>query len=178
MTASDEGPRETPPEDPRPRPQFGELAPEGWSWQPPPEQRPRHNPPPPPASRPAASPGGVPRWDRPLTLALLILGLLGATFAASVLIALPDAVQLLYTQQNLGTYVPAASVAPLLVLGMVLQGLIWLVTAGVSVWLLVRGRRAFYLPLVGAAVSLVALFVVMSLAITSDPTLLEFYSRP
>jgi len=120
----------------------------------------------------------VPRWDRPLTLALLILGLLGATFAASVLIALPDAVQLLYTQQNLGTYVPAASVAPLLVLGMVLQGLIWLVTAGVSVWLLVRGRRAFYLPLVGAAVSLVALFVVMSLAITSDPTLLEFYSRP
>ncbi|RNE63796.1 hypothetical protein EEJ31_06105 [Cryobacterium tepidiphilum] len=113
-----------------------------------------------------------------MTLVLLILGLLGATFAASVLVALPDAVQLLYTQQNLGTYVPAASVEPVLTIGMVLQGLTWLATAGVSVWLLVRGRRAFYVPVIGAAVSLVALFVVMSIALSSDPTLLDFYSRP
>lgn len=177
MTTPDgASPPGTPPEDRRPRPQFGELAPEGWSWQPPqPEQADRNPTPPPP---PAPAPGGVPRWDRAVTMTLLILGLLGATFAASVLIALPDAVQLLYTQQNLGTYVPAASVAPLLTLGMVLQCLIWLVTAGISVWLLVRGRRAFWVPLVGAAVSLVALFVVMSIAITSDPTLLDYYSRP
>ncbi|WP_233563761.1 DUF6264 family protein [Cryobacterium tepidiphilum] len=163
----------TPPEDRRPRPQFGELAPEGWSWRPPQPEAPAPAPssPPPPV-------GGVPRWDRPVTLVLLILGLLGATFAASVLVALPDAVQLLYTQQNLGTYVPAASVEPVLTIGMVLQGLTWLATAGVSVWLLVRGRRAFYVPVIGAAVSLVALFVVMSIALSSDPTLLDFYSRP
>lgn len=167
----------TPPEDRRPRPQFGELAPEGWSWQPP-QQEPGPQYPPPPPPPPAAAPRGVPRWDRPVTLILLILGLLGATFSASVLIALPDAVQLLYTQQNLGTYLPAASVGPLLTLGMVLQGLVWLATAGVSVWLLMHARRAFYVPLIGAAVSLVALFVVMSLAIASDPTLLDYYSRP
>ena len=177
MTTSDgASPPGTPPEDRRPRPQFGELAPEGWSWRPPQPEQSDGNPPPP--APPLPVPSGVPRWDRPVTMTLLILGLLGATFAASVLIALPDAVQLLYTQQNLGTYVPAASVGPLLTLGMVLQGLIWLVTAGISVWLLVRGRRAFWVPLVGAAVSLVALFVVMSLAITSDPTLLDYYSRP
>lgn len=178
MTTPDDGSAPgTPPEDRRPRPQFGELAPEGWSWQPPEQEHPAQHPPP-SAAGPPPAPRGVPRWDRPVTLILLILGLLGATFAASVLIALPDAVQLLYTQQNLGTYVPAASVAPLLTLGMVLQGLIWLATAGVSVWFLVRGRRAFYVPLIGAAVSLVALFVVMSLALSSDPTLLDFYSRP
>lgn len=178
MTTPDDGSAPgTPPEDRRPRPQFGELAPEGWSWQPPEQEHPAQHPPP-SAAGPPPAPRGVPRWDRPVTLILLILGLLGATFAASVLIALPDAVQLLYTQQNLGTYVPAASVAPLLTLGMVLQGVIWLATAGVSVWFLVRGRRAFYVPLIGAAVSLVALFVVMSLALSSDPTLLDFYSRP
>lgn len=178
MTTPDDGSAPgTPPEDRRPRPQFGELAPEGWSWQPPEQEHPAQHPPP-SAAGPPPAPRGVPRWDRPVTLILLILGPLGATFAASVLIALPDAVQLLYTQQNLGTYVPAASVAPLLTLGMVLQGLIWLATAGVSVWFLVRGRRAFYVPLIGAAVSLVALFVVMSLALSSDPTLLDFYSRP
>lgn len=171
-TPDDATPPGTPPEDSRPRPRYGELAPAGWSWTPPEQPA----PPPPPA--PERGGAGVPRWDLPVTVSLLILGLLGATFAAAVLIALPDAVQLLYTQQNLGTYVPAASVGPLITIGGVLQAATWLATAAVSVRLLVRGRRAFYVPLVGAAVSLVALFVVMSLALSTDPTLLDYYSRP
>jgi hypothetical protein len=33
-------------------------------------------------------------------------------------------------------------------------------------------------PLIGGVVSFVAIFVFMSIVLTTDPTLLDFYSRP
>jgi hypothetical protein len=198
-------PAATPPEDRRPRPKYGELAPEGWNWKPPAEPRdqaasqqpnqqlpgqpPRQQPAtgqpaaPHPLQRGIVQPGqfgerGVPGWDRPVTLGLLIFGLLGTFFTVSVLNALPQAVQMLYTQDGLGTYEPAASVGALITAGIVVQALIWLATAIVSILLLARKRRAFYVPLIGGVASFVAIFVFMSIVLASDPTLLEFYGRP
>lgn len=184
-----------PPEDPRPRPKYGELAPEGWTWPPhekhghgghpatPGQTDPRHPSPraaqPPPANAQfGPGPLGVSAWDRPVTLGLLLIGLLGTFFSASILTALPQAVQMLYTQQDLGSYTPAASVAGLITGGIIVQALIWLGTAAWSILLLVRRRRAFYAPLIGGVVSFVAIFVFMSIVLASDPTLLDFYSRP
>jgi hypothetical protein len=117
-------------------------------------------------------------WDRPVTLGLLILGIFGTFFAISIFTALPEAVQMLYTQQGLGTYEPAAPVAGILTGGIITQVIVWLATAAVSIFLLVRGRRAFYVPLIGGVASFVVIFVFMSIVLGSDPTLLDFYSRP
>ena len=174
-------PAGTPPEDSRPRPQYGELAPEGWSWTPAPDAiapvapPTAATPPLPAAAKPRAS---VPAWDRPLTIALLVLGLLATFFAVGVLGALPDAVQVLYRQQDLGDYTPAASVAGLITAGSFTEAAVWLASAAGAILLLVRGKRAFYLPLIGAVVAFVVIFVFMSVILATDPTLLTFYSQP
>ena len=177
------------PEDTRPRPQFGELAPEGWSWTPP--QNDAGIPAVPAApgsasSAPLVAPTAdsafraprAPGWDRPVTLGLLIFGLLATFFAISVLGALPDALQMLYTQQDLGTYTPDAAVAGLILAGRIVEVGIWLASAVVSTLLLTRGRRAFYVPLIGGFVSVIAIFVFISAVLTTDPTLLDSVSRP
>ena len=196
-----ENPDSVPPaKDPRPRPQYGELAPEGWTWQPP-EQADRVD------AAPAPSPGagaGVPlpphqavapaapyqpaqphpqsqrtgpRWDRPLTIGLLAFGLLATLYGAFSLGAFPDAMQIIYTQQGLGTYTPGASIGPLTSVGAISVVFIWLAAAAVSVRLLLRRRRAFYVPLIAGAVSTVTMFAFMVAAMLNDPTLIEFLSR-
>jgi hypothetical protein len=187
---------ERPLRDPRPQPRYGELAPEGWNWDP------ASGAPAGPASavpgaadattarsaapgRPSArdTRGGttalpVPSWDRPVTIGLLVLGLAATFVSVTALSALPSAIQVLYSQSQLGTYQPAASVAGLILAGGLTEALVWLLTAATSVLLLVRSRRAFYVPLIGAVVGFVVIFAFMSVVLATDPTLLNFYSRP
>ena len=186
---------------PRPRPQYGELAPEGWTWQPPQDQdrvdapaptvgagagaQPPAVPAPPfqtgqpfPTGQPhQPSSRTVPRWDRPLTIGLLTVGLLATLYGAFSLGALPDAMQLIYTQQGLGTYTSGASIGPLTSVGAIAVVFIWLAAAAVSVRLLLRRRRAFYVSLIAGAVSTVTMFAFMLAAMLNDPTLIEFLSR-
>jgi hypothetical protein len=199
-----ENPDSVPPpaKDPRPRPQYGELAPEGWAWQPPEDKDrvdadPTPDPapavadgvgsgagaPPPadPTIAPAAPPGQskrpVPGWDRPLTIGLLTFGLLATLYGAFSLGALPDAMQMIYTQQGIGTYTPTAAIGPITSIGAIALVFIWLVATTVSVRLLLRRRRAFYIPVIGGALSTVTMFAFMLVAMLSDPTLIEFLSR-
>jgi hypothetical protein len=195
-----ENPDSVPPpaKDPRPRPQYGELAPEGWTWpspkekdgvdaagagadgplpaQPPafpatPHQLGQPYAPQPPTQR------TVPGWDRPLTIGLLAFGLLATVYGAFSLGSLPNAMQLIYTQQGLGTYTPAASIGPLTSVGAIAVVFIWLAATAISVRQLLRRRRAFYVPLISGAVSTVTLFAFMLAALLGDPTLIEFLGR-
>jgi hypothetical protein len=196
----------SPADDPRPRPQYGELAPEGWTWQPPQEEA-RVEPAPAPivgagagvpprADQPAVPAASIhsgqpyqqgqpsqpakrtaPRWDRPLTIGLLAFGLLATLYGAISLGALPDAMQMIYTQQALGTYTPAASIGPLTSVGAIAVVFVWLATTAVSIGLLLRRRRAFYVPIIGGAVSTVALFAFILTAMLGDPTLIDFLSQ-
>lgn len=221
-------PSGTPPVDHRPRPQYGELAPEGWVWEPPvdanaaaaassaaastandtsvpgkptkpakaakaarvakPEKAPRTPKTatfkpiqsPPPAAAAGANPliRPVPAWDRYVTITLLVVGLLATFSAVSSFSAVPTVMQQLYTGQGLGTYVPAASVSATLLIGSILEGLIWAATAALSVSLMVRGKRAFYLPIIGGVIAGVVLFVFMIVVLVTDANVLSFYSRP
>jgi len=191
-----ENPDSVPPPapDPRPRPQYGELAPEGWTWQPP-EDKDRVDPAPAPtvgsgaeaplqaeqpivpAPPPRQAKRAVPRWDRPLTIGLLTFGLMATLYGAFSLGALPDAMQTIYTQQGIGTYTRTASIGPITSVGAIAVVFVWLATAAVSVRLLLRRRRTFYVPIIGGAVSMVTMFAFMLAAMLSDPTLIEFLSR-
>jgi hypothetical protein len=119
----------------------------------------------------------APRWDRPLTIGLLAFGLLATLYGAISLGALPDAMQMIYTQQALGTYTPAASIGPLTSVGAIAVVFVWLATTAVSIGLLLRRRRAFYVPIIGGAVSTVALFAFILAAMLGDPTLIDFLSQ-
>jgi len=169
--------------DPRPQPRYGELAPEGWSWDPG-VTTPRS---PAGESNPAVSALGtltgparpaVPTWDRRVTLGLLALGLAATFMSIGVLGALPDAIQMLYTQSHLGTYVPDPSVAGLVTAGGITEAVVWLLTAAASVLLISRGKRAFYVPVIGAVIAFVVIFAFMMVVVTTDPTLIDFYSQP
>jgi len=194
----------TPPVDYRPQPRYGELAPEGWTWTPPQDEqapaasavvsaaapavwgsaeRPFSPPPVQAASGNTAKNGTAPArtapgWDRPLTISLLVLGLLGTYFTISVLGSLPDALQMLYSQAGLGDYSTADSVRAIITGGSIGQGIVWLATAVVSILLVLRGRRAFYVPLIGGVVSFVLLVAAVAVVLSGDPALLEYLSRP
>ncbi|TFD90392.1 DUF6264 family protein [Cryobacterium serini] len=190
-----ENPNSVPPpaNDPRPRPQYGELAPEGWTWQPPVEKdRVDAAPVPDPASgagtalppqatnppfRSASAPRIVPGWDRPWTVGLLAFGLLATVYGVFSLGGFPIAMQAFYTDQGLGTYTPAASIGAITTIGAITLVFVWLAATAVSVRLLVRRRRAFLVPIIGGAVSLVVLFAFTMAALFIDPTLIEFLSR-
>ena len=167
----------TPPEDSRPRPQYGELAPEGWSWTPTPDERTIATP---PSPGPPAAPGKAPRpvgtapvWDRPVTLSLLVFGLLSTIFAVSMLRMITESIQVIYTQLDLGTYDPSPSVAGLVTAGIVGVSLVWLATAAGAILLLVRGKRAFYVPLIGAVLGVVVFIAFTGAILATDPTLLN-----
>jgi hypothetical protein len=180
-----------PPVDPRPQPRYGELAPEGWTWTPPQDaDAPAASAPVGPAvpagpatqhptARPGASaPGSAPGWDRPVTMILLVVGLLGTFFTVSVLASLPEALQMLYTQADLGTYTADPSVGTIITVGSIGQAVIWLAAAVGAVLLTLKNRRAFYIPLIGGVVAFVLVTTVIAVILAGDAPLLDYFSRP
>ncbi|WP_431277648.1 DUF6264 family protein [Leifsonia poae] len=226
--------------DKRPRPQFGELAPEGWVWHPPADQDrldttrpvdqeapafgeqgpdaqqqpaqphvpylPSANQPPqpyqgqqypgqqypgqqypgqpypgqpyPPEGHQYMAPQlrrAAPRWNIGWTIALLVVGFLGMSYSIAVINAFPAAIELVHGNQNLGDYTPAPSVSGILTAGSITMGVIWVISAGITVWLLARRRLSFYVPLIAGIVAFIALFVFLSMVISTDPALLNYY---
>ena len=180
--------------DERPRPKYGELAPPGWRWQPPQDaDRLDTARPAPAAEEPAqtAAPGqqlphplpsaapqqraGAPRWNLTLTVLLLVVGLFGFVLSLETLQELPAAMQLMHQTQNLGDYQPAEAVGPLLTAGSIVLGGLWAVSSGLSVWLLVRKRWAFFVPLTAGFLAIIVLFVIAGAVFATDPVLLDFY---
>ncbi|MEV1130404.1 DUF6264 family protein [Agromyces sp. NPDC049794] len=169
--------------DERPRPQYGEYAPEGWSWQPPAGEQ-TSDPAPQmatPPVRPAAGAAAASardarpdrRGDRIATIALLVLGLLGAWLSVGVLQAMPESMQLLHSQQGLEPFTPGPELSGLILTGSIVQVVLWVATALGSFALMRAGRLSFWLPLVGGAVAAIVLFAFTVVAILGDPALLD-----
>ncbi|CAM5343912.1 DUF6264 family protein [Leifsonia shinshuensis] len=187
--------------DERPRPRYGELAPPGWVWKPPQDadrlDTTHHSPaasevehPPPPPPQPvypgrdgqrSSAPGpqlraDAPRWNITATIAMLVIGFFGMSYSIGTLQSLPTVMQLMHTSQNLGKYVQDPSVAPLITAGTIAMAGIWAIALGLSVWLLVQKRLAFYVPLIAGVVAFATLFVILGLIFSTDPVLLDYYS--
>jgi hypothetical protein len=178
--------------DPRPRPKYGELAPEGWTWKPPADAdrldtaRPLQ-----PAQAPAEpSPAfddtpdraystgdhRIPAWNQSATLLLIVIGFVGMTISIQWMGSLPQQLQIFYTTQGLGTYHPAASVPGIILSAQITQAAIWGASTVLSVILLSRRRSSFYVPLLAGVIAAIALFIFMSAALATDSTLINYYS--
>lgn len=178
-----------PPRDERPRPRYGEYAPEGWTWQPPDDEPAATDAPPSPArtaspAQPEASVHGspaeraerkpAPAWDRIITIALLVLGAFGAWDSARSMQQLGQQIQTTYDLMGIGDFTPPEWLPTLSVVGIVLQLSLYAAVLGLTI-LRMRARRiAFWIPLTGGAVSVVITVVFMAIVVFSDPTYLGF----
>jgi hypothetical protein len=180
----------------RPRPQFGELAPPGWVWHPPAdadrldtarkpepeEEQPEPSTAPvfgPAGPRPQAQAGaatGTPTWNLTLTVLLGVFGFFGMSYSIATLQAIPASMQLLHSTNGLGEYTPAPIVGTLVLVGSILMAAVWVVSAAVSAWLLIKRRLSFWVPLVAGVVAMVALLIFAGAVLATDPVLLGFYS--
>ena len=179
----------TPPPAPRaarPRPHSGEYAPAGWTWTPPPGDTtsppaPQLTPPPPPHAPSAhAAAAATAREQRParpadraVTILLLVIGVLGAWLSVGVLQALPQSIQLLHTQEGIDAYTPGPEIPGLILIGSIVQVVIWVATAAGSIALIRARRPSFWLPLAGGVLAAIALFVCTAIALSGDPALIE-----
>ncbi|MEY9851207.1 hypothetical protein ABH923_000885 [Leifsonia sp. EB41] len=118
----------------------------------------------------------APRWNVTTTIVLLVVGFFGMSYTIGTLQGLPATMQLLHSSLNLGKYVQDPSVAPLITGGTIAMAGIWAISLGLSVWLLVQKRLAFYVPLVAGILAFITLFVILGLIFSTDPVLLDYYN--
>lgn len=183
-----------PPRDERPRPQYGEYAPEGWSWRPadqsadaaagapraaapPPPAMPAHAQGPGPAGAGAAAATAPRNVDRFFTILLLAVGALGAWNTSVSLHQLPGAIQTVYSQQGVGSYTPQEWLPTLALIGTVFMLALY---AAVLIWAIARLRArkvAFWVPLAGGAVAVLATMVLTSIVFVTDPTFQSYLDR-
>ncbi len=172
------------PRDERPRPQYGEYAPEGWKWQPPAGETTSDpapqlpTPPAPPSARALSAPSvdgtrPVRPADRAVTILLLVVGVLGVWLAVGVLQAMPQSIQLLHTQEGIEPYTPGPEIPGLILTGSIVQIVIWVIAAVGSVALMRARRPSFWLPLAAGVIAAIALFVFTAIALSGDPALIE-----
>ena len=116
----------------------------------------------------------MPAWDPTVTVGLLVLGLINVTQTVAQARDLGVVLNAFFVQEGIGAYTnaQAASVAGLLLAA---TNLLCLVLAiGFAVPRLRRHRRAFWIPLVSAAISVVATTVVVAGAVMSDPAFFTY----
>lgn len=173
--------------DERPRPQYGEYAPEGWTWQPPAGEQTSDpapqmaTPPVRPAAGAAAASArdGRPerRGDRIATIALLVIGLFGAIYNAVLLNMLPSlatetfrqTARILGTELPAGDFTPGPQVPTLILVGTIVQLALWVIALAWSVRRLRARRLAFWVPLVAGIVAFAVFYVLMAQILLSDP---------
>ncbi|UUT35566.1 DUF6264 family protein [Microbacterium elymi] len=181
--------------DPRPRPQYGEYAS-------PEEQRAHiahptehaHAQPSPdavapatrPATRPAASaaaparPGAEGRAsshpvDRIVTLALLGYGVINVILSVFSFLDLAAVADQTYKLMGIpGSFTDTSAARIWGIVAAVVLVLGYLVTAALALRRLRRGRIAWWIPLVGAAITYILVSVCMAVPLMSDPAFLEY----
>ena len=118
--------------------------------------------------------GGRPRraapvWDPPLTVALLVEGVINVTITVANMRELPESLQIGYQEQGLGRYT-AIGLASAMGWSVIVTSMLALVLAiGFAVPRLRAHRPAFWVPLVAAAASLFLTTVFVGIAVFGDP---------
>jgi len=172
-----------------PRPEFGEYAsPEEQARaiarsQPdaaPASGAPGPPTPPPPARGPAATAAaptatGGP-LDRIVTVLLLAIGLVYLIGGVGGYLDLPTTLDTVYAQFGIGSYTPTAATPAFGIAFLASQSLIWIAVAFWSYRRLSRGRRSWWVPVLGAVATFLVSVVLFGVLLGSDPAFLAYVS--
>ena len=128
---------------------------------------------------PGPSAGRRPRrWD--LILSAALLGY--ATINVIVQLVARDTLAAIVTQffvaQGIGDYTPTALTASLGTTLNVITLALFVLTVLVTVWMLRRGRVAFWVPIAGGVAATIVALVFVVILLQSDPALIAFLDRP
>ncbi|KRC58688.1 hypothetical protein ASE14_19305 [Agromyces sp. Root81] len=181
----------SPPRDERPRPQYGEYAPEGWTWTPPVDERAAASAAAAAAAvaAPVAAPGSTAVGsaatrahpiDRMWTITLLVFGVFGALYNSLALFQLPttalESAKLSASMLGIdgpADFTPGPAVPVFIFVGIALQVALWL---GALLWSRARmraGRMAWWIPLVAGVAAFIVVVIVGMLVFASDPAFLQ-----
>jgi hypothetical protein len=115
-------------------------------------------------SRPPA-----PWWDAPLTVALLVLGVISVTNAVAAGRDLNGYLQQSYAAAGLGEFTPSALVTGLGYAIVVVELAALVVAIGFAVPRIRTHRRAFWVPLIAGSAATAVTLALLLLAIDTDP---------
>jgi hypothetical protein len=119
-------------------------------------------------------PGGVPRWDPPITIALLLAGLLSVTQVVAAARDLPAFLDETYTAAGMGRFTDSPAATAIGYAIVVVQMAALVAAIGVSVPRLRAHRMAFWVPLLAAsactAITVALLFVAVATGHVPGPT--------
>lgn len=168
--------------DDRPKPRWGEYADTPPKIDYPPPAAPSQAGPP-PGQQSSADAGAekpeAPRNTRDIliTTVLLLLGVFDVASMWSTFSALGSQLGPAFEQQGVGEF---TSVALANTVGMwlnVARAAILVVTIVVSLVLISRGRRAFWVPLAGGVLAMIVLLVLVSYVILNDPAFMQYVGQ-
>lgn len=154
--------------DPRPKPRYGEYAPL------PPTGYVQPAAPPEPLAPPTAIERPRRTWDVVLTASLLLVGVYDVVAGFSQYLNLGPALVAAFEQQGFGEFTSFGLASEL---GVVLTGIriaILVVVTIVSLLLIARGRRAFWVPLLGGVLAALALMVCIFVIVLGDPAFVQY----
>ncbi|MEF3405701.1 DUF6264 family protein [Agromyces sp. CCNWLW203] len=182
------------PRDERPRPQYGEYAPEGWTWTPPVDERTAAanaeqnaaaaamSPAAPAAASRSGADGNASAHpiDRMWTITLLVFGVFGALYNSLSIFQLPatalESAKLSASMLGIDApadFVPGPAVPTFVFVGIALQLALWI---GALLWSRARmraGRLAWWIPLVAGVAAFIVVVIVGTLVFASDPEFLR-----
>lgn len=159
--------------DERPRPQYGEYAPEGWVSP--------HYPPPNVEDVVTAAPAApvVARrsWDVALTVALLVLGLYTVLSGYIGFSSLPQVFDQLFTQMGVGDFSSDAAANAVGIAANIVQTVLWLAGAVLG-WRALRANRiAFWWPLGAGILANLIVVVMVGVVIAMDPAYAAYLAQ-
>lgn len=163
-------PTDPTPVDQRPQPRYGQYAPVPPAGYVAPQATPEPVAPPEPAVRPRRT------WDIVLTSSLLLVGVYDVVAGFSQYLDLGPALVTAFEQQGFGEFTSFARAAEVGVVLTVIRVVILMVTIVVSLLLISRGRRAFWVPLTGGVLAALVLMVCVFVIVLGDPAFTQYVS--
>jgi len=124
-----------------------------------------------PSTRVPGEPPASRLWDVALTLSLLGVGAYSTLSSIPGFLNFASALNDLYVAAGYGEYTSTSLADGLGVGALVSQSVLYVVTVALAVARLRARKVAFFIPLIGAAVSGLVIFVLVLVAMTSDPAL-------
>lgn len=114
--------------------------------------------------------------DRLFTIMLLALGLVYLIGGAGGYLDLATTLDTVYAQFGIGEYTPAPATPAFGVAFVASQAVIWVATVVWSYRRLSRGRRSWWVPVVGAATTFIVTVALFGALLASDPAFLAYVS--
>ena len=119
----------------------------------------------------------APAWDPPLTVGLLVAGVINVTVTVANMRQLPETLQAGYAEQGIGTYTNFA-LASAMGWSVIATSMLALVLAiAISVPRLRAHRMTFWVPLAAAGASLVLTTTFIAIAVVGDPAGAAYLQR-